>query len=369
MRMLKRLAVNLGLIAASLLVFILMAEIVLRFLPVMSGLQAMAVNDADPVLHFQPNNEYVYSKGPLLEMVNRGHVNNLGYVNDQDYTSDPKRPLIAVIGDSYIEALMVPYPDTLQGRLAKALKDQASVYSFAASGAALSQYLVWADYARRNFRPDAMIFVVVGNDFDESLVTYKRAPGFYGFQMSDNGMFELERMDFQPSIARRLLRKSALVRYLVLNGNIESMMGGIKQKSEPKADAASYAGNTSSKTDPKRLTESRQAVQEFLNRLPAASDLPAERILFLVDGFRYPKRAQDLANSYFGEMRGYFLREASARGYEAVDMDTPFFQNHAQSKAMFEFPTDGHWNATAHGIAADQALKSKTINAVTHYNK
>jgi hypothetical protein len=39
-------------------------------------------------------------------------------VNDQVCDSTATTPLLAVIGDSYVEALMVAYRETLQGRLA-----------------------------------------------------------------------------------------------------------------------------------------------------------------------------------------------------------------------------------------------------------
>jgi hypothetical protein len=69
-------------------------------------------------------------------------------VNDQNYDPSTDTPLMAVIGDSYVEALMVPYEQTIQGRLSQRVPSHNRVYSFAASGAALSQYLAYAMYAK-----------------------------------------------------------------------------------------------------------------------------------------------------------------------------------------------------------------------------
>ena len=96
------------------------AEIVLRFLPVSEGLRTEAVNHADPVFHFTPEREAIWSRGWRFEQVNRVRVNNAGYVNDQRYDPADPRPLLAVVGDSYVEASMVPYARTLHGRLATA---------------------------------------------------------------------------------------------------------------------------------------------------------------------------------------------------------------------------------------------------------
>ena len=114
------------------------------------GLRSLPVNAANPVLRFTPNRPFVNSLGWNFHTVVRGRVNNAGYVNDQDYVRDGP-PLIAVIGDSFIEAQMVPYAETLQGRLATALSGKFRVYSFAASGAPLSQYLVFAGHAAREY--------------------------------------------------------------------------------------------------------------------------------------------------------------------------------------------------------------------------
>ena len=112
-----------------------LAEIVLRFLPVQSGLRTQPVNAENPVFHFTPERDVTFSRGWNFDLVNRRRVNNAGWVNDQHYRQQDETPLLAVIGDSYIEALMVPYDKTLYGRLARSLAGRLRVYSFGASGA------------------------------------------------------------------------------------------------------------------------------------------------------------------------------------------------------------------------------------------
>ena len=85
-------------------------------------------------------------------MLNHRRVNNAGWVNDQDYEHQDVTPLLAIIGDSYIEAMMVPYEQTVYGRLANTLEGRLRVYSFGASGAPLSQYLIWARHAVEHYR-------------------------------------------------------------------------------------------------------------------------------------------------------------------------------------------------------------------------
>lgn len=42
--------------------------------------------------------------------------------------------------------------------------------SFGTSGSTLSSYLAYAGYASKVFHPNAMAFIIIGNDFDESLL-------------------------------------------------------------------------------------------------------------------------------------------------------------------------------------------------------
>jgi hypothetical protein len=74
------------------------------------------------------------SRGWDFEMINHRRVNSAGWVNDQDYHKDDDAPLLAIIGDSYVEALMVPYVKTFYGRLANRLQGRLRVCSFGASG-------------------------------------------------------------------------------------------------------------------------------------------------------------------------------------------------------------------------------------------
>ena len=98
------------------------AEIFLRFLPVQSGLRTMPVNAENPVFHFTPTRDVIFSRGWNFDMVNYRRVNNAGWINDQYYQHRTETPLLAIVGDLYIEAMMVPYAQTLYGRLARTSK-------------------------------------------------------------------------------------------------------------------------------------------------------------------------------------------------------------------------------------------------------
>ncbi len=355
--------------AISILIGITLAlaigEAVCRFLPVNDGLKAMPVNASAPVFHFTPNRNVTWSRDWNFSIVNRIHVNNAGYVNDQNYDARDPRPLLAVVGDSYVEAAMVPPHDTLQGRLSKALAPAARVYSFAASGAPLSQYLAWAREARKKWKAQALIIVVVGNDFDESLAIYKQGPGFHHYVAGANGALHLQRFDYEPSLLRLAVRKSALARYVLFNlqahEHLPALANELMSFVRP-ARADIFVGNTSASTDADRLRWSKAAVLAFLHDLSAYAGWPPGSVLFVVDGVRYPSNNPAVAASYFVQMREFFIAAARRAGYEAIDMDPAFFAHYRATGERFEFPTDGHWNGLAHRLAAEAALHSALLS-------
>jgi hypothetical protein len=349
---------------AGILLPLLAAEGVLRLLPVNGGLVATTVTHRKPVFHFEPDRRLTWSRGWNFATVNRIRVNNAGYVNDQDYAVADRRPLVAVVGDSYVEAVMVPFRDTLHGRLAAAVAPQARVYSLAASGAPLSQYVAWAQEARTRWNASLLVVVVVGNDFDESLATVKAGPGFHHYAPGPDGTLALQLQEYVPSWRRDILLRSALGRYLVFNCHALERMTYTRQSPLRLLTARGdgrYVGNTDAAADQKRLDGSHAVVRAFLRDVGAVAGWRPGEVLFLVDGLRYPGDRPAAAGSYFVRMRTYFMAEARRAGFEAVDLDEHFFAVPGVGRPYFEYQADGHWNGRAHGIVADAVTRSQVF--------
>lgn len=344
------------------------AEVGFRLLPVNDGLMVLPVNDGAPVFRFSPDRDVTWSRDWNFSIVNRIRVNNAGYVNQQDYVRD-NRPMLAIVGDSYVEAAMVKPEETVHGRTAKAAGASRRVYSFGASGAPLSQYVMWAREAKQQWAANALVIVVIANDFDESLAEYKSAPGFHYYHRGEDGRLGLRRQDYQPSAIRRILRKSALFRYLALNLHALERLKRLVKSIVPPAMAQAtavpqtYVGNTSAHAGPKRLEDSRDAVDAFLRDLQSMGGWKPSNVLFLVDGIRYPTENSGIAASYFARMRAHFMSASRQQGFGVIDLDPHFFARHRADGSRFEFPTDGHWNGLAHGIAAEALLESALFSS------
>jgi hypothetical protein len=87
-----------------------------------------------------------------------------------------------------------------------------------------------------------------------------------------------------------------------------------------------------------------------------------DRVVFIVDGIRYPTSSTVVSSSYFVQMRTIFMAEARAAGFEVVDMDTHFFARYQAEGKRFEFPSDGHWNGLGHAVAADALATTRTFS-------
>jgi len=340
-------------VSLSFFVVLILLELVFTFLPVNEGLRTQDLHKSTPYLHFEKNRISTYSKGWNFKLKTLNRSNNYGYINNHDYLRESKTPLLSIIGDSYIEALMVNHEETLQGRLQRRLNQKARVYSFAASGAPLSQYLNFAELATTKFQSNALIFVIISNDFDESLLRYKSAPGFYYFK--ENGKdLELVRKDYKASLFVKLVRHSRLARYLLVNLQIFNLVNRLFGENQE------YVANVAANVDPKRLEDSKRAVDAFLKQLLQMNGVQKEKLLFLVDGIREEIYSEDSnPGSFFHKMRSYFLSRSKDHGIESIDLHEVFEEDYLQSKKRFEFSEDAHWNGYAHGVVSKAVENSR----------
>lgn len=342
------------------LITVVLLEVAFRLLPVSDTVQTQAVNAANPYMRFAPNRDITWSYGPDFSIVAEKRTNNYGFFNDVDYDAADSSPLLAVIGDSYVEALQVRNSDALHGQLQQMASD-VRIYSFGSSGSPLSNYLAYAKLATSTFSADMLVFVIVANDFDESLTKYKNSPGMHYFSHTSDS-WELVRRDYEPSAAKSFLRPSALARYLFVNLQINQRFAQWRRELRQPDREEDYVGNTSARFSPERLADSKKVVDRFFAELPKQTGLSPDKILFVMDGMRphiYDAESLEMATgSYFDLMRQYFAEVAEAQNYDVIDMQPVFIEEHAASNRRFEFPNNGHWNELGHAMAAREIGES-----------
>ena len=342
-----------GLIVFGSLCFVMLAlEIVFRFLPVRSVLHTDVLNDAKPIPSYLANEKGVWSRDWNFSIVNTLVTNNLGFVNPQDYGKTDK-PAVAVIGDSFVEAAMTPYDRTFYGRLAAKLRPENTlVYTFAMSGAQLPDYLVWARYAIGHFAPQKMVFVIIPNDYDESLAKNKQSPGSYYFYDNKDKSLSLGKVDFAISPLRRFVRSSALLGYITQNLQVWERL------KEFLYDSQRLTGTLDTKA---WIADAKRAVDFFFDELDKAVRIDHKDVLFLIDGSIedvYGKgndtpriKVRDAADAYLAQV-------ARSHGYRVIELPSIFRKHYQAHGQPLVYPTDGHWNELAHQLVYETILGS-----------
>jgi len=358
MKRLKAILMGLLEVGIGLLVLLLAHELVLRFLPVATAPDVQPPTAADPIQRYQPNQSFTWSLGWNFYLVVHGKTNAQGFVSDYDYDRNAATPAVAVIGDSMVEALMVPFAETLTARLQTAFAGKARAYAIAQSGAPLSQYVAYAAHACATYHPQRVVVVVVGNDFDESVHGHPGRNGMYHLYPRPDGGFDYKLTPLPPAgLVERVARHSALALYLLRNVQILQVIGGLLASPAHAAESLPYVGNTSAYAGPERIAEGEKVIAWFLDALPKAACLAPTDIVIAVDALR-PFIYNDDDNlrlaraTYFGRLRATLIAQATAKGFNVVDMEGPLRADYAAAHQPFEYPTDLHWNARGHAVAA-----------------
>src|SRR5438093_3219959 len=115
MRRLRAAPLNLLTVLASVVLTLLVPEVTLRFLPVAQAPPVEPPSADNPIQRYVANTPFTWSSGWDFENVVHGRSNAQGFLADYDYDSAAASPLVAVVGDSYVEALRVPFAQTLTG--------------------------------------------------------------------------------------------------------------------------------------------------------------------------------------------------------------------------------------------------------------
>jgi hypothetical protein len=348
---------NLLTVAISLAVTLLLMEAVLRFLPVAWAPPVQPPTADNPIQRYVANTPFTWSIGWDFAVVAHGRTNAQGFVASYNYDAGARTPLVAVIGDSYVEAMMVPFSETLTGRLHEALGGRGRAYAFAQAGSPISQYVAYARHACALYRPERVVVVVVGNDFDESVYPHRARDGIHHLYPRADGGFDYRLTPLPPpGLIERVARHSALALYLLRNVKV---LGLLRQFGFATAQAAPgpYVANTSAEAGTARITEGEQVIDWFVRELPAAACLGAKDIVLVIDAARpniYDAASlESTRGTYFGLLRASLIAKARAAGFAVVDMEPAFRAAFLSDGRRFEHPDDGHWNAHGHAIVAE----------------
>ena len=347
----RRVAANtLLLTLPSLLILWLVLELCFRFLVPSSNLPYTYFDPVEKILRFDPAGprEGVCTRGKLAQQRGRWRINDEGWNSTREYmpAATRRRSLVSIIGDSYVEALSVDVDKTLSMMLGERLGNNWEVYGFGMSGASLSQYLNVSRYVARRFAPDIMVFVVLHNDFDESVAELGRKPYFLQLAIAGDTVREIMPVAYEASSIRRTMAKSALARYLWFNLRAQRILDAdYWQPRKPKFNA-----NIDVKAVSRRREVIQRATDYVVNHIVLEN--PDVTVVFMMDGPRrdiYEDRLQESDVLWLHDMIG---QSCAAHGALFIDLSEPFQDAYRTEKKKFNTEYDFHWNELGHELAA-----------------
>jgi hypothetical protein len=326
-------------ICGGLVMSLVVLEVFFRLLPVNSTLGKVNTSAAEPYNRYAPNQKFVYSHGWAFDNPTRGVTNREGFVNTRDFDS---KNGVLVVGDSFMEAIMLPYQDTLQGQLDQAL--HGNVHSAASAGNRLPDTLALVRYFNQILAPQTVIIFIKTNELSNLLVPAKN--GYNGFTDS-NHQIALVHSPYKESTSRQLGHKSAFARYIFYNLKFPQWLS-----------AAWPLHSASEQIEPISNAEKSEILEYYFSEMHKT--LNASRVIFLIDGDRdaiYHNRIDSKTQAESEDMT-LFSRMAAEHGFDVVDMHPVFEQHWSTYHERMDFlPIDGHWNPVAQRLAAEAILK------------
>jgi hypothetical protein len=289
------------------------------------------------------------TEGRFAEIKANWRINNMHWNYPVDYFPEKKKKLIAVIGDSYIEALQVDVDKKYPFLLRDMIKDKYEVYAFGISGAPLSQYLNISRYVNRHFNPDILIFNIVHNDFDESIQQLNPGRNYFLKVSIDNDGLISETIPVtnhslpQYKPWKMLLYKSALFRYLFLNLHIKDKEFRVVNKK--------YEANVNIH-DLNAHKELIIRATEYLVKT-IRDENKEKRIIFIHDAAR-----DKIYNNTLNESKLLWINEMLDRlcknnRIEYINLAPVMQKEYMANHKRFEFGIDMHWNEYGHRFVAD----------------
>jgi len=351
----REILINLAVSLGSVVFFLLFCELVLfRFvLPASDVPRNAFVNE---VVRYQPGQSGVWRVRD--EIAAPFKINAQGWnspLPDYPVERKPGVSRIAFVGDSFVEALQVPFDKTFAEVVGARLADKGpvEVQRFGVAGAPLSQYLQMVEREVEQRRPDRIVVMLIHNDFDESFV-FK--PGRYTssfLKLRIEGGKVVGEVPPQPWRASwvEFARQSATARFLLYRWQVrpqtlvDAILGPAKAAGE-----GGYAANIDVANVLALEADIRVATDYLFGRLKARADAIGSKLQLVMDGDReaiYAGRADSPAlklNRIAAEM-------AARHGIAFLDLHPVFAAEWAKAGRRFEFGSDAHWNEYGHQVA------------------
>ena len=355
----------------ALLLIIIALEITFRTLIPASTHPFFRMFEIDSLIigHYtQENNETgIKTIGAFARHPSRWRINNHGWNNEMDYTfeKDTNRLRIAIIGDSYVEALNVNSDESFVVRLQKYFGESTEVYSFGIGGSPFSQYLNFSRYVKKKYNPDVYIILLTNNDFDQSLIQFGTNNNLLLKLQKNNVISETKPVYHEVNQKKwlQISKKSALVRYLYYNLQIGRVLSLHKMDLNHKKirEDKTIAINT---VNPKETYSSDSTIYNLSNYLLTVikENCDKKRLIIVNDGRRNEIYKNNTDKNNFGKTVDIIKQLTDTLNIEFIDLHAAFEHDYKINSTKFNYHIDYHWNSYGHKVVADTLYQYLLIN-------
>lgn len=278
-------------------------------------------------------------------------INNAGWISAFDY--DPRAEgdstlRVAVLGDSFVENFYTDLDHHVDALLDGMLGPGSDAWGFGRSGAYLYQYVIMAREIDSLYDPDVFVIFLNNNDVRSSLADFG-TPTRYYFQIasSDTGYVEIPPAPFSRSGFRKLLRRSALLRYLTIN----TKLGWFAEVQLERGTDGLAGTLAEARADTATVRILRDAADWMLGRL--REEHPGKSFVFVGDVLRPPLYAGETGSLEYVDCGLVRVLCDSLPGMRYLDLEPVYREAWARDGLLFEYGNNWHWNAYGNRIICE----------------
>jgi hypothetical protein len=337
----------------GLLGVLIAAEAALQLLPVSTATMRGYHHDAD-VLTYPSHHRWQTATGWDLRNAERLQSNNWGFAAARDFLPDPRA--IALIGDSYVEASMLPVSDRPAAQLERLLHAR-PVYALGSPGTALLDYAQRIRIASEQFRIRDVVILLERFDARQSLCG---SGNIHAHCLDPTTLARRIERQPPPGLIKRLARHSALAQYF--GGQIKvqprAIWKAIFSRGSPEQALHSRAiGTSKPEVTPSQIAQMTRMVDAVVSAFFSdAAPFLKGKLVVVVDGRRTgPAQEPDLADLE----RRHLMDRLREHGAIVRDLE-PAFEAYAResSRRLEVGPYDDHLNRLGVEIAMGQAASA-----------
>lgn len=318
---------------------------------------------------FFPNQKGIYVKKDNPPIMAEYRINNVGWNSPHDYRENKASDVyrIAVVGDSFIEALQINYNKSYPYLLERILNEKkwnnkkVEVYTFGHSGANLNHYFHIAELVDQKYNPDLIIVNIVTNDFKESLYEYNRKDN-WSLQLVNGNFIEEPPHKVSNLFIKRVVRKSALVRYLTVNLDLINTSLLLNKL---------FYADTRQDGKPNTNLEKLFSMDEFLQkivenvltRFSELSNKNSFELLLVLDTDRKTiYNGEDIKTTESYRVNKSVENVAKKLRIDTINLSSTFQEDWKEKKEKFNWAIDEHWNEYGHQVIVDALYKQLTTS-------